>query len=87
MVDCQKLGKQYHEYGETLKNYITDIEPLIFNSIKHNEKIVVEGAQAFRLDLDHGDYPMVTSKHITVELVMVHSLLNFLLHLMKMEMS
>ena len=66
IVDSKKLGKQYHEYGEKLKNYITDIEPLIFNSIKHNEKIVVEGAQAFRLDLDHGDYPMVTSSHPVV---------------------
>ena len=61
IVDSQKLAKQYHQYGERLKNYITDIEPIIFSSIKNNEKIVVEGAQAFRLDLDHGDYPMVTS--------------------------
>ena len=66
IVDSKKLGKQYYEYGKKLKNYITDIEPIIFNSIKHNEKIVVEGAQAFRLDLDHGDYPMVTSSNPVV---------------------
>lgn len=58
-----ELTPIYHKYGEQLKQYITDIQPIISNALLGNEKIVVEGAQAFRLDLDHGDYPMVTSSN------------------------
>lgn len=50
-------------YGSKLKHYISDIAPFIADAIEKNKKIVVEGAQAFRLDLDHGDYPMVTSSN------------------------
>ncbi|MCI8700535.1 MAG: adenylosuccinate synthetase [Clostridia bacterium] len=57
------LASIYHSYGEVFKQYITDIQPIISNALLGNEKIVVEGAQAFRLDLDHGDYPMVTSSN------------------------
>ncbi len=66
VADANSLAKQYHIYGEKLAKYITDISPLISDSIDNNEKIVVEGAQAFRLDLDHGDYPMVTSSNPVV---------------------
>lgn len=66
IVDSKSLAKKYHLLGEKLKNYITDISPIISNCIDSNEKIVVEGAQAFRLDLDHGDYPMVTSSNPVV---------------------
>jgi adenylosuccinate synthase len=32
---------------------------------KRNLKILLEGAQGFGLDIDHGDYPYVTSSHCT----------------------
>lgn len=66
VVDCKTLAKTYHLFGEKLKKYITDISSIISNAIDNNDKIVVEGAQAFRLDLDHGDYPMVTSSNPVV---------------------
>lgn len=58
-----ELTPIYHKYGEQLRQYITDINPIIANALNNNDKIVVEGAQAFRLDIDHGDYPMVTSSN------------------------
>ena len=64
VVDAEKLAKTLSKkYMPILSPYITNIEPIIDNSIDNSEKIVVEGAQAFRLDLDHGDYPMVTSSN------------------------
>lgn len=42
---------------------ITNIDPILREALEENKKIVVEGAQAFRLDLDHGDYKMVTSSN------------------------
>ena len=67
MPDCMahagELAYQYCLIGKKLKSYITNIDPIIANAISKNKKIVVEGAQAFRLDLDHGDYPMVTSSN------------------------
>ena len=63
VVDPAMLAHQYHEYGERLRQYITDINPIIANALDNDDKIVVEGAQAFRLDIDHGDYPMCTSSN------------------------
>lgn len=56
--DIKKLAEKYCWYGETFRDYITDTNHII-NTTKG--KIVCEGAQSFRLDIDHGDYPMVTS--------------------------
>lgn len=63
VVDARKLAIRYRLLGLRLERCITDIAPIIADKICYNKKIVVEGAQAFRLDLDHGDYPMVTSSH------------------------
>ena len=53
---CQK-------YGNLIKKYITNTQSIINEAIKNNKNIVVEGAQATYLDLDHGNYPMVTSSN------------------------
>ena len=66
IADAKSLAEEYHLLGEKLEKYITDISPIISDAIDNNDKIVVEGAQAFRLDLDHGDYPMVTSSNPVV---------------------
>lgn len=44
-----------------LGNYIRDTFEVIQKFIQDNKKIIVEGAQATNLDIDHGDYPFVTS--------------------------
>ena len=56
-------AKNLSQIGALLSNCITDIEPIIANAIERGDKIVIEGAQAYRLDIDHGDYPMVTSSN------------------------
>ena len=63
LMETSLMSHAYHICGEDLKQYICDVDPIIANAIDYNLKIVVEGAQAFRLDIDHGDYPMVTSSN------------------------
>ena len=49
------------EYGEKLNKFIGDSEAAIINAYEKKENIILEGAQALYLDIDHGDYPFVTS--------------------------
>lgn len=51
------------EYGKKLSNLIGDSEAAIINAYENNENIILEGAQALYLDIDHGDYPFVTSSN------------------------
>ena len=51
------------EYSEVLKKYITNVQAAIMQKYEAGEDIIIEGAQALYLDLDHGDYPFVTSSN------------------------
>lgn len=51
------------EYGKKLSGLIGDSEAAIINAYENNENIILEGAQALYLDIDHGDYPFVTSSN------------------------
>lgn len=58
-----RKGVRAFEVDE-LQPYIVDLYQYLYN--KHiTWKILVEGAQGFYLDIDHGDYPYVTSSHTT----------------------
>ncbi len=51
------------KYKEILKEFIADIHPILDQAIEKDELIIIEGAQSFWLDNDHGDYPMTTSSN------------------------
>ena len=51
------------KWKEKLQDYICDTQFIIMEAHKNNENIIIEGAQALYLDLDHGDYPFVTSSN------------------------
>lgn len=63
IVDPKVLAAQYSEYGKIIKNMVINADILTEEVCKNGDKIVVEGAQAFRLDIDYGDYPDVTSSN------------------------
>ena len=48
---------------ESLEDYIIDIYEELYS--KKGVEVLFEGAQGFGLDIDHGDYPYVTSSHCT----------------------
>ena len=49
---------------EELKDYVIDFFTTVLD--KPGLKILAEGAQGFGLDIDFGDYPYVTSSHVTL---------------------
>lgn len=51
------------KYKNTLQEFITDTYPIIDEAIEKDDLIIIEGAQSFWLDNDHGDYPMTTSSN------------------------
>ncbi len=64
MADAHKLAKEYHQYGELLRPMLErDPDGLTSRAYKEGKRVVVEGAQAFRLDKFVGDYPDVTSSN------------------------
>lgn len=65
-IDLQKTLKEYKEYAEILKPYITDTITLLHTALDNNKKILCEGAQASLLDIDFGSYPFVTSSNPTI---------------------
>ena len=51
------------KYRNTLQEFITDTYPMIDKAIERDDLVIIEGAQSFWLDNDHGDYPMTTSSN------------------------
>ncbi len=62
-LSVDKLTREYLNYGEKLKNYITDTSLLIHQLMKKGKDILFEGAQGTLLDVDCGTYPYVTSSN------------------------
>ena len=49
--------------GERLKPYVSDTVNFLHDELDRNENLLLEGAQATFLDIDHGTYPFVTSSN------------------------
>lgn len=75
-VDFEEIYKEYTEYANILKEYVTDTVTLLHKLIKEGKKIICEGAQATLLDIDFGSYPYVTSSNPTIGGILTGSGLN-----------
>jgi adenylosuccinate synthase len=65
-VDPDALAdKVLTECLEPLKPFIADTTDLIHEALEADQHVLLEGAQATFLDLDHGTYPFVTSSNPT----------------------
>ncbi len=60
------IADEYLRYAERLQPYIAETQPLIDEAVARGRQVVLEGAHATLLDLDHGTYPYVTSSQCTV---------------------
>ncbi len=56
-----KIYQQVLDYGRQLREHIVPTHPLVQDALRHNDHILLEGAQATLLDIDWGTYPYVTS--------------------------
>lgn len=64
-VDFDEIFNQYYEYGQQIKQYVTDTSLLVNDAIDRGDKVLFEGAQGTMLDIDEGTYPYVTSSNPT----------------------
>ncbi len=53
------------ECGKLLSGYFVDASDLVNDALDQNKNVIIEGAQAALLDIDHGQYPFVSSSHAT----------------------
>jgi len=62
--DLDTLADQYlNECGPRLAPHIADTVGLLHDALESSQSVLLEGAQAMFLDLDHGTYPFVTSSN------------------------
>lgn len=66
LLDAQAGTQAYIEAAEFLRPYIKDTTQYINVALKAGASVLCEGAQGTMLDVDHGDYPFVTSSSPTV---------------------
>ncbi len=65
-LDPERVVEAYSLAAERLRPYIRDASGALAAALRQNETILLEGAQATLLDLDHGTYPYVTTSSPTV---------------------
>ncbi|MBK7994162.1 MAG: adenylosuccinate synthase [Blastocatellia bacterium] len=61
----QEMYESYFQTAESLIPYIKDTTYFLNSMVKAGKNILLEGAQATMLDIDHGTYPYVTSSSAT----------------------
>jgi adenylosuccinate synthase len=60
-LELEELAEQSEQHAQRLRPYITDTSLLVDRALKDGKSVLLEGAHATLLDLDHGTYPFVTS--------------------------
>ncbi len=61
--DVEEVVTSFVAYAERLTPYVADTVNLLHDARERGENILLEGAQATFLDIDHGTYPDVTSSN------------------------
>ncbi|HEY2950558.1 MAG TPA: adenylosuccinate synthase [Micromonosporaceae bacterium] len=64
-IDPDVVVEEYLAYAERLRPYIADTRAVLWRALERGDLVLMEGAQATMLDLDHGTYPFVTSSNPT----------------------
>ncbi len=64
-IDAKKTADEYMAFGERLRPYVADTALILGKALDKGEVVLLEGAQATMLDVDHGTYPFVTSSSPT----------------------
>ena len=55
------LEKDLIEYAKALLPFVANTTQMVWDALKDDKKVLLEGAQGTLLDIDHGTYPYVTS--------------------------
>src|SRR6184192_1610769 len=60
-LELEELAARYEKLAQRLRPFITDTSLLVDRALREGKAVLLEGAHATLLDLDHGTYPFVTS--------------------------
>jgi adenylosuccinate synthase len=64
-IDAAAVAAEYLGYGERMRPYLADTALVLNRALDDGRTVLLEGAQATQLDVDHGTYPFVTSSSPT----------------------
>jgi adenylosuccinate synthase len=64
-IEPAKIAADYEKYAERLRPYVADTSLVLGKALDEGKVVLLEGAQATMLDVDHGTYPFVTSSSPT----------------------
>ncbi len=64
-VDVDEVVDRYSALGRRVAPYVTNTVDFLHDAVEREDAVLLEGAQATFLDLDHGTYPFVTSSNPT----------------------
>jgi adenylosuccinate synthase len=64
-IDADAVAGEYLGYARRLGPYLADTELVLNKALDEEQVVLLEGAQATLLDVDHGTYPFVTSSSPT----------------------
>jgi adenylosuccinate synthase len=64
-IDAEAVTETYVAYGERLRPHVADTALILNRALDAGASVLLEGAQATLLDVDHGTYPFVTSSSPT----------------------
>ncbi|MDA0285932.1 MAG: adenylosuccinate synthase [Actinobacteria bacterium] len=62
-LNVNEIVENFVVLGERLKPYVSDTVNFLHDALERKENLLLEGAQATFLDIDHGTYPFVTSSN------------------------
>ena len=64
-LKADEVYKEIAPLAERMQAFVTDTTHFINRAVREGQSVLVEGAQATLLDVDHGTYPFVTSSSTT----------------------
>jgi adenylosuccinate synthase len=64
-IEADWVAEQYLGFADRLGHYVADTGLVLNNALDDGKVVLLEGAQATLLDVDHGTYPFVTSSSPT----------------------
>ena len=64
-IDVDRVCEEYLGYFDRLSRYVADTGLVLNEALDAGKVVLLEGAQATLLDVDHGTYPFVTSSSPT----------------------
>ena len=62
-LDVDSIVEKFSHLGARLAPYVADTVNFLHDALDRKENLLLEGAQATFLDIDHGTYPFVTSSN------------------------